>query len=71
MERATITQTDVLDIDRDEFGRAFARHSILVHHSLSDHPLLSIEAIADLADRLPPRSVRREAGTWRSEHQRG
>jgi hypothetical protein len=71
MERATITQTDVLDIDRDEFARAFARHSILVHHSLSDHPLLSIEAIAELADRLPARSVRREAGNLAIATSRG
>jgi Cupin-like domain len=62
MERATITQPDLLDIDHEEFARAFARRSVLVDHALGDHPLLSIEAIAELADRLPARSVRREAG---------
>jgi hypothetical protein len=62
MEHETVERAEALDIDREEFDRAFARHSLLVHHELSDHPLLTIEAIAELADRLPPRSVKREAG---------
>jgi hypothetical protein len=44
------------------FDAAFARRSIAVRHSLADHPLLTLEAIAQLADRLPPDSVRRERG---------
>ena len=33
-----------------------------MRHSLADHPLFTIDAIAELADRLPPESVRRERG---------
>jgi hypothetical protein len=52
----------LLDIDATSFADAFARRSIAVHHSLVAHPLLAMEAIAELADRLPPESVRRERG---------
>jgi hypothetical protein len=52
--------TRLVDIDVTEFADAFARHSLAVQHDLVDHPLFSIEAIAELADRLPPESVRRE-----------
>ena len=41
-----------LDID----GRAFAEtlhHPFPVRHSLADHPLLTLDALAELADRLP------------------
>jgi hypothetical protein len=51
-----------LDIGATEFGEAFARRSIAVRHALVDHPLFTIDAIAELADRLPPESVRRERG---------
>jgi hypothetical protein len=54
------TTTAVLDIDSAEFGEAFARRSLAVRHGLSDHPLFTLDAIAELADRLPPESVRRE-----------
>jgi hypothetical protein len=50
-------------IEPPVFADAFARRSIVVRHSLADHPLLSMEAIAELADRLPERSVRRERGS--------
>jgi hypothetical protein len=49
-----------LDIDSFDFGRAFAHHSIVVAHHLVDHPLLQLDAIAQLADRLAPDQVRRE-----------
>jgi hypothetical protein len=52
----------LLDIDRTAFGDAFARRSVAVGHALVDHPLFAMEAIAALADRLPPASVRRERG---------
>jgi hypothetical protein len=51
-----------LDIDATTFSDAFARRSIAVHHALVDHPLFSLDAMAELADRLPPASVRRERG---------
>jgi Cupin superfamily protein len=52
----------LLDIDATSFANAFARRSIAVHHALFDHPLFAMDAIAELADRLPPESVRRERG---------
>jgi Cupin superfamily protein len=54
--------TRLVQIDAEAFADAFARRSILVQHSLVDHPLFTMEAIAELADRLPPYSVRREHG---------
>jgi hypothetical protein len=52
----------VLEIDTTAFSDAFARRSVPVRHALVDHPLFTMEAIAELADRLPPQSVRRERG---------
>jgi hypothetical protein len=54
------TTTALLDIDTAGFADAFARRSLAVRHGLSNHPLFTIEAIAELADRLTPESVRRE-----------
>jgi Cupin superfamily protein len=54
--------TRVVDIDAAAFADAFARRSIAVTHSLVDHPLFTLDAIAELADRLPAESVRREQG---------
>jgi hypothetical protein len=52
----------LVDIDAAAFADAFARRTVAVRHRLADHPLFTIDAIADLADRLPPESVRRERG---------
>jgi Cupin superfamily protein len=52
--------TRLVHMDTAAFADAFARRSIAVRHSLVDHPLFTIDAIAELADRLPPDSVRRE-----------
>lgn len=52
----------LVDIDAAAFADAFAWRSIAVRHGLADHPLFTIDAIAELADRLPPESVRRERG---------
>ena len=52
----------LLEIEAPTFSEAFARRSIAVNHRLVDHPLFSLDAIAALADRLPPASVRRERG---------
>jgi hypothetical protein len=47
-----------LDIDGSGFGRSFARREpARFVHKLEDHPLLKVEAIADLADRLAAHSV--------------
>jgi len=54
--------TRLVEIDAAAFTDAFARRSIAVQHALADHPFFALDAIADLADRLPPESVRRERG---------
>jgi hypothetical protein len=54
--------TRLVEIQPTSFTDAFARRSLSVRHALVDHPLFAMEAIADLADRLPPESVRRERG---------
>ncbi len=51
----------LLDIDRDAFVAAFGRRGLGVRHALVDHPLLALEAIADLADRFPGRIERHRA----------
>jgi hypothetical protein len=51
-----------LTVDTAEFDRSFARASSAIRHGLADHPLFSLEAIARLADRLPPDQLRRERG---------
>jgi hypothetical protein len=51
-----------VDIDAATYAQVFARRSLAVDHRLSEHPLFTIDAIAELADRLPPDSVRRERG---------
>jgi hypothetical protein len=52
----------LLEIDASAMGEAFARRSVAVRHNLVDHPFFTIDAMAELADRLPPDSVRRERG---------
>jgi hypothetical protein len=50
----------LLQIDDPEaFSKGFAREPVAVRHSLVDHPLLTLEAIAELADALPFVSVER------------
>ena len=48
-----------LSIDVDAFKDGFARRPVAVRHSLVDHPLLTLEAIARLADELPISRVER------------
>jgi hypothetical protein len=57
-----VQTTSLVEIDAGPFVDAFARRSIYVRHALVNHPLFTMEAIAELADRLPPESVRRERG---------
>ncbi len=52
----------LLGIDAAALSDAFAHRSVAVRHALVDHPLFTIDAMAELADRLPPDSVRRERG---------
>ena len=51
-----------LDIDQTHFERCFGRSPCGVSHRLTDHPLLGLGAIADLADRLPPSSIEHNRG---------
>lgn len=53
------TERQRLDIDAGEFRAKFAREPLRVGHSLAGHPLLSLEAIARLADELPDTAVER------------
>jgi hypothetical protein len=59
---ANVQEPELVDIDHPSFAAAFAKRSVYVKHGLSDHPLFTLDAIAELADRLPPESVRRERG---------
>jgi cupin superfamily protein len=45
--------------DREAFNEGFAREPVAVRHSLVDHPLLTLESIAELADSLPLASIER------------
>jgi hypothetical protein len=54
--------TRLVEIDATAFADAFARRSVAVHHTLAEHPLFTMDAIAELADQLPPHSIRREQG---------
>jgi hypothetical protein len=51
-----------LEIDERLFAENFGVRSYPVHHDLSDHPLLSVEAVAELADRLPSERVEHNIG---------
>jgi hypothetical protein len=48
----TVSRT-VFDLDQAEFAEAFGRRPFGVRHNLVDDPALSLEAIAELADRFP------------------
>ncbi len=52
----------MLRVQRDEFRAAFGRQAVLVEHDLAGHPLLTPDAVADLADRLPVTSVEHNRG---------
>lgn len=54
--------TALMDIDRDAFTRSFASGPTAVRHELADHPLLTVAAIADLADLLPEQQVEHNLG---------
>jgi hypothetical protein len=49
--------SDLLSIDRQAFAEAYGSHSFRVSHQLTEHPLLSVESLADLADYLPEDKV--------------
>lgn len=55
--------TPILELDREELVESFAKHPLAVKHHLSDHPLLTLDALADLADILPPENVEHNLGS--------
>ena len=44
-------------LDGESFGQAISRRPLAVRHSLANHPLLRLNAITELAERLPAVSV--------------
>ena len=51
-----------LKIDPDSFGAAFGRKPIGIEHDLLDNPLLSLDALGDLAEALPADEVEHNVG---------
>jgi hypothetical protein len=51
-----------LDIDERDFAANFAVRSYGIRHTLTEHPLLTVEAVAELADRLPESAVEHNLG---------
>jgi hypothetical protein len=49
----------MLDVDGAAFSAAFVHRPTAVRHALADHPLLRLEAIAELADALPAKDLER------------
>lgn len=52
----------LLHVDPDRFLKVFGRTSMPVTHELADHPLLTLEAVATLAQRLPDASIEHNLG---------
>jgi hypothetical protein len=52
----------LLDIDTGEFARRYGGGPMAIRHSLGDHRLLTVEAVAELADDLPAGKVEHNAG---------
>jgi hypothetical protein len=50
-----------IELEESAFRESFGREPLGVHHSLVEEPLLALEAIAQVADALPPGSVERHA----------
>jgi hypothetical protein len=54
--------TQLLDIDADSLADHFAETPFGVHHNLADHELLSVEAVAKLAEKLPSERIEHNSG---------
>jgi hypothetical protein len=54
--------TRLLEIEPARMAEALGRSPLAVRHTLVDHPLLSVAALADLADALPASSVEHNLG---------
>lgn len=49
----------MLELSSNDSAKAIGRHEFGVRHAIADHPLLTLDAIATLADRLPAAAVER------------
>src|SRR3569833_1276822 len=54
--------TKLLELDSAAFSAAFGNDPMAVRHSLAEHPLLTVERVAQLADELPAESVEHNLG---------
>ncbi len=54
--------TQLLEIDASTLASNFSKNPFGVHHNLGDHPLLSVESVAVLADQLPAESIEHNRG---------
>ncbi len=54
--------SDLLDLDGAAYLRALDREPLALGHGLAGHPLLELDALAQLADRLPPDSIEQNPG---------
>jgi hypothetical protein len=52
----------LLDIDSTSFEQSFDRRPLRISHSLAEHPLLSLESLAALAESLPADLVEHNLG---------
>lgn len=52
----------VVSYDLDDARAKFRRESFVVEHTLADHPLFTLEALGELADRLPEEVVEHNVG---------
>lgn len=55
--------SSLLAVDSQRFYTVFSRSALEVRHTLAGHPLFTLDAIADLADTLPPASIERNLAT--------
>jgi Cupin superfamily protein len=56
---STRSSRQLLHIQAGEFDRCFSERAFAVGHDLAHHPLLTLDAMAELADRLPLKSIER------------
>jgi hypothetical protein len=57
----TVQAEQILEVDPERFADAFGRRPLAVDHSLAGHPLMQLDALAELADRYPGRIERHRA----------
>jgi hypothetical protein len=54
--------THLIGLADEAFAESFGRAPLLVRHDLCDHPLLTVERVAQLADALPPEKTHHKPG---------